>query len=268
MNFFKQQNNNNSTTIFIHIPKAAGVTVQNIINRQYQSSSIYKMDGRLFYESMENFKVLPNSVKEEIGILEGHMYFGMHNFLPQNSSYITLLRHPVDRAISSYFYILERPNHYLSQKVTSAKMNLLDFVSSGLSGELDNCQTRLISGIDTSEACSIEMYHQAKENLQNHFAVVGIVEEFDKSMILLKRVLNWKLPLYTKRNVTKSRLSYDKIDQLTLDTIAKLNKFDLQLYDLAKSIFSQMITDQGIAFRNDLFRFKILNYMYKLFKTR
>jgi hypothetical protein len=43
----------------------------------------------------------------------------------------------------------------------------------------------------------------AKRNLASHFAVIGITEEFDRSLILMKRRLAWRHPFYTSQNVSR-----------------------------------------------------------------
>ena len=117
------------SVIFLHIPKVGGTTVNRIIDRQYKPNTIYRVrddDSRhkRIQDCVDEFKLLPSSEKEEIEVVMGHMGFGIHNFLPQPSVYITMLRDPVERVISYYYYVLRTSNHYLYQKVTSEKNEL------------------------------------------------------------------------------------------------------------------------------------------------
>ena len=98
------------SVIFLHIPKVGGSTISKIIERQYRPRNIFHVRDNSSQKRIQNcvdeFKVLPVAEKERIKVLMGHMGFGLHNFLPQPSVYFTLLRDPVERVISYYYFIL------------------------------------------------------------------------------------------------------------------------------------------------------------------
>src|SRR5678815_616084 len=95
------------TVIFLHIPKTAGSTLDKIIDHQYKRTSIFTRA----YISMDEFKILPEAHREKIRVLRGHMHFGVHEYLPQSSIYITILRNPIDRVISHYYMVLRSSNN-------------------------------------------------------------------------------------------------------------------------------------------------------------
>ena len=45
-----------------------------------------------------------------------------------------------------------------------------------------------------------EHYEMAIKNLDNHFAVTGITERFNESILVLANELNWKSPYYSIAN--------------------------------------------------------------------
>ncbi|MEL7008322.1 MAG: hypothetical protein AAGM29_06880, partial [Cyanobacteria bacterium J06588_4] len=47
-----------SKIIFLHIPKAAGTTLRDIIHRQYAADEIYELDSQEFVQAQEDFKQL------------------------------------------------------------------------------------------------------------------------------------------------------------------------------------------------------------------
>ena len=79
-------------------------------------------------------------------VIRDHAGYGFHRALDQPFTYITMLRDPADRIISHYYFVLRKAGHYLYKEVTSRNMTLRDDVVSGISSELDNGQTRLVSG--------------------------------------------------------------------------------------------------------------------------
>lgn len=252
------------SVIFLHVPKAAGATLHGIIERQYRPTAIFTIEGSRVRESIDEFKRLPETRRKKIRVVKGHMGFGLHEFLPQPSTYITILRDPVDRVISHYYYALQAgPRHYLNNVIQN--MSLEEYVSNEISPELDNGQTRLLSGIESVdtvtgfEQCSTEVLESAKKNLQEHFAVVGVSDRFDETLILLKKALGWGEVRYHRRNVTKNRPRKEDIPKSTLDLIEKFNELDIELFRYAREIFEESVTQQGPSFDKELEAFKSSN---------
>ncbi|WP_198016341.1 sulfotransferase family 2 domain-containing protein [Coleofasciculus chthonoplastes] len=270
MKKIEQSEKAQQVVIFIHIPKSGGVTLQRILEKQYTSDTIFTIQSKMFHESIERFKYLPESQHRAIRLLKGHMFFGLHEFLPIPCRYITILRNPVDRIISHYYYVLQNPTHYLYQDVVSQKMNLGDYVCSGLSPELDNCQTRLLSGVQESIGvgqCSFELLEKAKTNLKSHFAVVGLLERFNETMILFKKVFGWKMPFYIQRNKTKKAFSYQNISQKILNSIIKTNQLDIELYKYGEALFEKSILKQDKYFKAEVLAFSVLNKIYQTYRS-
>lgn len=252
------------TVIYLHVPKAAGTTLNNVIQRQYPRGTVFILNGQRPHVGWAEFQRLPEGERARFRVVLGHMTFGLHEHLPQPCTYVTILRDPVERLISMYYYVLQKPLHYLYTTVTTRRMSLADFVRSGLSPEIDNCQTRLLAGAPVFGVgpgfaeCSGEMLEQAKANLQQ-FAVVGLCEQFDESLLLLKHTLGWKFPLYQRENVTRGRPVRESISEEELELIAAHNQWDIELYMHAKNLFEQLIARQGSAFYRELAAFRWLN---------
>jgi hypothetical protein len=250
--------------IFIHIPKTAGTTLDKIIERQYESKAIFKTEPTRHWESIDEFKNLPNSQKKKFKIIMGHMYFGLHEYLPVRSTYLTMMRDPIDRIISYYYYVLRYPGSYLYPAVTSQHMSLKEFAMSGLSKELENFQTRLLAGdmkVDLRRYSESSL-ERAKENITNHFGLVGISEKFDESLLLMKRVFGWNSTYYVKLNVTKNRPSKKEIPKETLDVIEENNSLDVELYKYIRGKFEDLLDQEGSIFEGELKEFRAANLIY------
>ncbi len=230
--------------IFFHIPKAGGSTLHSIFERMYLKDDIYTIqyNSNSWYENGELFKKLPLEELNKILLLKGHMFFGLHEcFNDPSIKYVTFLRDPVERIISHYYFVLRSNEHFLHQTVKNKKMSLLEYAKSDLSWELDNCMTRMISGLQNIEInqCNDSHYDLAVKNLESYFRVIGIVERYDESLILLKNELGWKeYPYYQKLNQTERTHSVSK---KTKEKIAERNRYDVQLYDWALEHFNERI---------------------------
>ena len=253
--------------IFLHIPKAAGTTMNDIIERQFPQGTVFTVDGARVRESVDEFKNLPEEERRRVRCLKGHIPFGLHEYLPHPTTYITVLRNPVDRIISHYYYVLRTPHHYLYNTVTAGNMRLRDYVSSGISPELMNGQTKTVSGLGKAdmivrEYSSADLLEEAKRTLQDHFVSVGLVERFDETLVLFQRLLGWQNIFYVRRNVTKKHPSQQEIAKTTVEVIERENELDMALYEFAKQMFEKQIREQPSSFEREVQAFQRANKVW------
>jgi hypothetical protein len=131
---------------------------------------------------------------------------------------------------------------------------LEEFVAAPAWREVDNDQTRRISGLEPGlGACTKGMLERAKDNLRRHFTVVGVTERFDETLVLLKRVFGWRKDLlYYPKNTRPDRLAIDSIAPATRDSLLGWNELDLELYAFANRLLDERIASQGDDFRHEL----------------
>ena len=250
--------------VFIHIPKTAGTTLNLIIERQYNPQNIVSIQtSQENLEAVNRLRSDRSIHKRNIKAIKGHTFFGWHELLSQPCVYFTLLRDPVERFISNYFFLLRKKGHPLGQKLVEQQVSLEDFV--GWSGE-DNYQTRFLAK-NINEAnfdikqneCTRQTLEQAKNNLKSHFAVVGTVEEFDRTLMLIKKNFGWNNIFYKVKNKNQQRLPQSSISQSTLALIKEANKFDLELYQYANERLNALVQEQGDSFSQEVENFREIN---------
>jgi hypothetical protein len=253
--------------VFVHIHKTGGTTLNNqILRHNYAPSEILDLHRPLTAEaSARIFNELPTEKQCATRLITGHFDFGIHAYIGRPCRYFALLRNPVARVISLYYFIRQtwlggvflRTRGYNTEDVES--LSLKEFIEAGLFSEVDNGQTRMISGLGSEVpygACTSYMLHHAIENIENHFSVVGVTEQFDESLILMVDHHEWSRLLYARTNVNKSKPKRDRIPEEDIEAVQAYNELDLELYDyVSRRLKQRLERRQGIAKKLSLFRF-------------
>ena len=247
----------NETLLFLHIPKTAGSTMYKVLGRQYSRAETLRLES----SQIDQFKTLPSAQRGRYRLIEGHLYFGFHRYIPGASTYITFLRRPVERVLSFYYYARSTPDHYLYPQLANERLDLKTALARELTSELRNGQTRQLAGDeweDPQRVLTRTALDRAKANL-THFRVVGLLEEFDASLLLLRRAFGWHLPFYVKENVTKEKPDETFLNAETRGLIEEANRLDLELYDYARDLFDEQRRAAGDSFAEELCHFRRSN---------
>ncbi len=223
--------------IFLHIPKTAGTTLNRIIEWQYDPRLIYTVDPYQIRATVGRLATLPEERRRRLRVVRGHLLYGVHERLPQGGTYITMLRDPVKRVLSSYQFILRRPLHPLHRKLKATGNSFEAFLE--FTANRQNLQTKMLAGVPHVAPCDEQTLAAAKEHATKSFRVVGISERFHESLLLIASLFGWEIPYYENHKVSKNRPA---IDSETLERIRKHNLYDIELYE-----FGQRRLDEDLA---------------------
>jgi hypothetical protein len=243
--------------VFLHIPKTAGRTFRSTLVLNYPRSQTIHLDtlDRPLGDQMER---IPLERRSNARLLWGHMPYGAHEQMPHRCEYVTILREPIQRAISVYKYILRAPGHVLHGPVVDGKINLEEYVESGMDeGQTDNSQTRQLSGRQFG-ALGPEALADAQNNLEG-FLVAGLTERFEETFVLLRRALRLRLPLYITRNVSAPF----EASARAVDLLRARNELDVELYRFAQDHFIRKVAGQAPSFGFEASAFRALRPVWR-----
>jgi len=181
-----------------------------------------------------------------------HFYYT--NYTPHlalNYSYVTLVRDPVDRLISSYYYYHYSTKKYIQKMLPNGRKNetLLDCVRYAHEGCTHNLLTKYFCG--HSKLCSngsSQALEIAKYNLEHKFVAVGLVENLTQSVQLFQKLLPAFFPPMSLDDINKilpftnKNKRIGEVSNLIIKIIQMKNQADIQLYQFAKKLFLDKIT--------------------------
>lgn len=247
--------------IHLHIPKTGGTTLRDIIQRQYRAEKILMIPK--LEESENILKEVSTSQINQLKLIQGHLKYGIHNHFHRRAKYFSIIRDPINRVLSTYYYVLSQKNNPQNLSTSNNQMTIYDFVQSGVNPFLINGQTKLISGktgnIDNPIIESEELFSLAKENIENDFLFLGITEMFDETILILKNMLGWHMPYYSIANRTKKKPNYDAVNPTIISFIKEHNQLDIKLYNITKTSLLNKIAKENDIFQNRINKFKKIN---------
>jgi hypothetical protein len=221
--------------VFVHIQKTAGKTLRQIIRRQYPGRSVHVPNffakPELHWSTVDE---LSEHTPRGLEVAHGHMLFVPDRW-PATARFVTILRDPVERTISHYYWLNER------RGARSGLGSIEDALGAGAIS--DNLQVRVLAGADPPGSVTAAMAEDAIAAL-DRFSVVGLTSRFDETLVLLGRAFGWRTGAYERVNSTNSRLPREALDAATIARIEEHNRYDLELYAIAARRFDALVRAQ------------------------
>lgn len=258
--------------LFLHIPRTAGTTLNRVVRLKVDSKREILVSAfrpsRSWQQFVAHARSLPPERLSRIRYFRGHFSFGIHEHLPKPARYITMLRDPVDRVLSSYFFFIKR--------LGSDDVTIEDFVRKGREGDqrlhigwTDNVQVRMLAAHDGEPvrvpigSCTTDMLELAKERIaSDRFLLTGLTERFDESILLLKNMLGWRNAYYVPFNIANAPPLLRDLPDGARDMIQSYNGLDRKLYDFANGILDEEVANAGRMFSRELETFRSRNRVY------
>lgn len=232
--------------IILHINKTAGTSLRHVVEMNYpDSEKLFVYPGAqpvssCWVDNIDNLKHIPEAKLARLKVMMGHVVFGIHEMFPLAAKYITVLRDPVDRVLSTYYHHRTKPGSPLFERFNEPGFDIDAFLDMGLSA-IDNRMTRVVSGREippfSVQDSDLEI---AINNLHQHFALVLLTEHYQEGLQLLAERLNWQATSSAVLNRSEGRRLRSDHPDHSLQRIAELNRYDIKLYEYVKENFAQL----------------------------
>lgn len=213
----------NNALLFVHIPKSAGTSFRNGLEKQY---GIGRVLGDYTFQAPETSSIIKSLVYQEEDLyhlgeyldngdavaLSGHFPINKYAHLFCIKNIVVFVREPIARIISEHQHSLRHKNYSGS---------LLDFAKLP---KKKNLQSRYLSGLPLSS-----------------IGFVGVTECYEESLSLLQQTHGLKLPMLNK-NITPGKKRYlESVEPDTVEKIKLINKKDIKLYKESLAIFKRRL---------------------------
>ncbi|EFA86236.1 hypothetical protein PPL_00798 [Heterostelium album PN500] len=224
--------------LYLHVPKTGGNSIIYLFRKTFGSVKAYQQWIHPSY--------IDRNVVSGRKAVVGHYNYGIHSYLnkeeQQTYSYMTMLRDPIDRVISHYYYHREQINDEGHQ--LAMQLDFKEWIKKSPRGQ--NEQTRVLAGIsvEAEPLVTNESFRQALYHLRK-MKFVGITERFTESIVLMKYYCGLTDLTEVKSNKRKATTNLSSIPQDVIDLIREYNWMDILLYQEALKMFERQLDIVG-----------------------
>jgi hypothetical protein len=249
--------------VLVHIPRTAGTTLAMILRHHYRGGA-FKGGGNVFARwDQVDARLREIASRPGVRAVSGHLTFGLADRLPPSARYLSILRNPVDRALSHHHVLRQSRAGGDGQRVRtglvppvlqdeSREVSLEEAVAEG--GLIpDNLQTRMLCGIVSPyEDLPGDALERAKRNLRERFAYVGTTERFDEFLALLNVELGWPTLPYKRSRAYLGRPDRADLPPRALRLVEERNALDAELYACAGELLDEALSRAGDGLETEL----------------
>ena len=197
-------------------------------------------------------------------------------FPPKSSKYLTILRNPVDNFESAFNFaqlgksfgfgvnpvdslekFLDKPvPFYNSYKFPNRRNVMMYLARNPMMFDL---------GLKFRYFQNLTAVNEYIQFLDKEFHLVMIMDYFDESLVLMKRLLCWEIDdiLYVKLNERQEKEKATSLSLTVKENIRRWNKADVLLFNHFNATFWRKVKLEGPAFYEDLSTFRQRNQRMK-----
>ena len=221
--------------IHVHIPRTGGTTLREVLferlSTRLKSDEIFLVDlGSDKYRtgSVADFERLSPRELRRVRFVTGHAPLRFTDSVPKPFSF-AVLREPVDRSLSAYWYCFHNSQHPAHEKARS--MSPVEFIAGGW-GEARNGQARYLAGncFTGSTPTDDELLDAAELALQR-LSYVGFFDRLDDVVANMCGMIGEKPPQEIPRSNSAPRGPISKRDLIRIEAC---NAVDVALFKLAQ----------------------------------
>ena len=240
----------NKPILFYHVPKCAGTTFSVLLSWLMNPQT--RIKGPLFQNNDKGGETafsLFNGCDDynfynRFNFIYGHLPFEINKLLKKKFITISLLRNPVDRAISHYNWMLKRKYCSKSDDIQTL------FNDNKIT---KNTITNQFSGMGINRPDHDNSLSLAYENLKNN---INLLYKVENVLDLLKYLISsYHLPNLLFQNQQEMNYDTTPFNKKIIEIFIKNNTADIELYNMLSKnkIFTQLLMPANNIIEGDYF---------------
>ncbi|KAL4223358.1 galactose-3-O-sulfotransferase 1 [Mactra antiquata] len=249
---------------FLKVHKAGSTTMQNLFFRfgiRHNLNVLLPKKGNYMFNMRQAIPIKPPHTYNLFACHTRYSKPFFDSLIPTGSVNIGIVREPIDRMISAAYYYRDVWGVPYLKKIPQA-----NFIHN-LIGQQYRYDTSFYSrtrnsmgndfgfqkGIKSSETKKIQSY---LESLNSDFLLVMVVEKFDESLVMMKRLLSWSFLdiIYLKTNSHQHKPVVLNKDEE--DNVRKVNFLDFAIYEYFTEIFDKKLQSMEDDFDGEVTFFR------------
>lgn len=225
--------------VFTHIPRTGGTSLRNVISNQIANCR--------FIDSFSEFSFLSDKELNSYDFIATHCGYGIFNRINRDHRKIILLRDPIERIISQYFYLRQLENDVSYSSHYAKNLTIQEFVcleNPAVQISISNSQmwhliedkniffrNKYLSRSD-SELLDMALLHLSK------YDFIGFTHNLYSILNKLSETYGLgMLPMNIPHIGESRRSNIDKLESDTINTILSKVSMDVMLYNKAMELF-------------------------------
>jgi hypothetical protein len=239
----KSRNAHNQRIFFLHLPKCGGVSVNRALSRAFGAEKLAGLNPTASWQAAEIRGEDPWDYRtsllfyymamKRVNVVTGHYTWSeeAYRHFSEDWAYITLLRDPVRRWFSHYFY-----DRYRNDAGFGIEEDLSTFLHSERAKEMGALYALRLSDLQVTDM--ERAVEQAKTNLEK-FDVLGFTEDINDfvDQFLHRFEVHLNVP-HKNKSPAEDKKDQAQVNQEYVSRVRDLCKYDVEIYDYARKLVS------------------------------
>ncbi|NIF76645.1 chondroitin 4-O-sulfotransferase [Paraburkholderia sp. Cy-641] len=244
-------------TFFIHLPKCCGSTVISFFDLNKGKDQFINFVWDRTGWGNCRAKLLASQIGG------GHQPYGIHRIIKHPVNYCTILRDPLERQISHYWYASSGKNGEVTRGVSVSTpealaqqgvLSLDEWVGESLGGK--NLFVQMLSGHAVVNETSLDA---AQAHLRRSIGTVGICGKMSEFLLQLCSTSGLQLPFHFETNRTSGApKTRNHLSEATKQKFIEENRLDYEIFRSATRMVDAYAKEMGSVFSNALELIKII----------
>jgi hypothetical protein len=219
--------------LHFHLPKTGGSAIRHHLIQQMGVSSVSSsIVGMRLSDALLQW--------EGLDAISGHFTLHQADQLPTDRCALTVLRDPIDRFLSEYFYA-KSDNAGRLLDARKHAMDLDAYLESLSPQERSDFQLQIEMlyplGTLSQTTLSAEEKLVASAHALEKFELIGVQEELEDYAAMLDMHFAWPAKALVQKNVTSLRFNADALKSYQRKNLHSLLESEFELYELARNRF-------------------------------